>query len=88
MRAKLNLVNRYHRPLPAIPFTYGIPMPEGAAKTVADIALLDAKGKPIPVAVQKWAKWPDGSIRWALSDFVSVPPHHPIPRSLPRGGLD
>jgi hypothetical protein len=70
MRAKLHLTNRYHRPLPAIPFTYGIPVPEGAAKSVADIALLDPKGKPLPLAVQSWATWKDGSIRWALLDFL------------------
>src|ERR1044071_4535829 len=70
MRAKLNLKNLYHRPLPSYPTTYGIPLPEGAAKTTADIALLNAEGEAVPVAVQKWATWPDGSIRWALLDFV------------------
>lgn len=70
MRAKLNLKNLYHRSLPVVPITYGIPVPEGAARTTGDIALLNAKGEAMPVAVQKWATWPAGSIRWALLDFA------------------
>lgn len=69
MRTPLRFKNLYHRQLPSVPFTYGVPISEGAAKKVSDVALLDAKGNPAPVAVQPMATWPDGSIRWALLDF-------------------
>ncbi|MHB9105585.1 MAG: RIFT barrel domain-containing protein [Armatimonadota bacterium] len=70
MRTPLHLTNQYYRQLPNVPFTYGVPIPEGAAKSVAEIALLDAQGRPAPVAVQAMATWPDGSVRWALLDFA------------------
>lgn len=69
MRAQIHLGNTYHRTLPNVPFTYGIPVPEGTARSPADIALLDAAGTPVPLSVQPMATWPDGSVRWALLDF-------------------
>ena len=69
MRATLSFRNVYNRLLSRVPFTYGIPVPEGAATGPGDIALLDANDHPVPVAVQPMATWPDGSIRWALLDF-------------------
>jgi len=69
MRAKMTLRNVYHRDLPNVPFTYGVPVPESMAKLPADIALLDATGNGVPVSVQPMAVWPDKSIRWALLDF-------------------
>jgi hypothetical protein len=70
MRCHIHLANSYHRALQRVPFTYGIPIPEGAAREPHDIALLDAQGSPVPVAVQPMATWRDGSIRWALLDWV------------------
>lgn len=69
MRTPVRFRNLYNRSLPSIPFTYGVPVPEGAATSAGDIALLDPGGQPRPVSVQPMATWPDGSIRWALLDF-------------------
>lgn len=69
MRASLRFRNLYHRPLPGIPFTYGVPIPEGAAPGPGDVALLTPAGVPHPLSVQPLATWPDGSLRWALLDF-------------------
>lgn len=69
MRCRLHLKNLYYHHLRTVPFTYGVPIPEGAALSVADIALLDARERPAPLAVQALARWADGSVRWALLDF-------------------
>ena len=69
MRAKLHFRNLYHRPLPGVPFTYGIPLPQGIVRKPDQIALLDAAGRAAPLSAQPLATWPDGSIRWALLDF-------------------
>jgi len=70
MRAPLHLTNQYYRLLSNVPFTYGVPVPEGAAKSTTDIALLDAAGNLVSLSVQAMAAWPDGSVRWALLDFA------------------
>jgi len=71
MRTPLHFKNSYHRPLPNIPFTYGIPVPENSAPTPSDIALLSETGHALPVSVQTMATWPNGSVRWALLDFCA-----------------
>ena len=69
MDCTLHLENSYHRPLPQVPLTYGVPIPEGLAKSVANLVLLSPAGAPAPAAIQPMATWRDGSIRWALLDF-------------------
>jgi len=53
-----------------VPFTFGLPLPEGIIRSSTDIALLDAVGRATPVAAQPLATWPDGSFRWVLLDFL------------------
>lgn len=71
MRTRLHLKNRYHRLLRAVPFTFGVPIPEGAvaSASAAQIHLLDASDRPAPLHARVTATWPDGSARWALLDF-------------------
>lgn len=71
MRTTLAVKNCYHRLMPNVPVTFGVPLPEGAVRTANQIALLDVANKPMPVSVTPWAKWRDGSIRWALLDFAA-----------------
>lgn len=70
MKTPLRFQNFYHRALPRIPFTYGVPIPAGVVRDVKAIGLLDARGASVPVSAQGMATWPDGSIRWALLDFA------------------
>ena len=49
--------------------TGGVPLPEGAVRAAAGLALLDAQGRPLPCQVLPQCHWPDGSIKWVLLDF-------------------
>lgn len=70
MKALLHFKNRYHRAFGAVPFTYGVPVPQGAARDASQIGLLDARGAAVPVSARVTATWANGSTRWALLDFV------------------
>jgi hypothetical protein len=47
----------------------GIPFAKGAVKSLDDLILVDAQGKPVPVQFETLSKWDDGSLRWALLNF-------------------
>jgi hypothetical protein len=70
MFAELTLSNSYHRRFLSIPFTFGIPVPRGVIRDAAQIGLLDGRGQPAALDVTSMATWEDGSIRWALLDFI------------------
>jgi hypothetical protein len=55
------------------PITVGVPFPRGACEHIEHIRLLLA-GSPQPVQGQVTERWPDGSIRWALLDFLATVP--------------
>ena len=57
------------------PVRMGIPLAEGVFKTVDQLALVDAAGRPIPVQFTPVARWlKDKSIRWVHAVFqASVP---------------
>lgn len=59
------------------PVSVGVPFPRGALKNAADVALADDAGRDVPVQSEPLARWPDGSVRWLLTDFslASVPRH-------------
>ena len=52
------------------PVTIGVPLPQGAVKSAADLVLLSG-GKAIPAEVRPIVKWPDGSIRWVHLYFAA-----------------
>ncbi len=53
------------------PVTGGIPFKKGQVKTVAELALFDKSGKPVPAQFSKLAGYGDGSVQWALVDFMT-----------------
>jgi hypothetical protein len=55
--------------LTAWPVTSGVPFARGVLDSVAHLAILGPDGKPRPVQTQSLARWPDGSIKWALVSF-------------------
>jgi hypothetical protein len=65
----------------------GIPFPPGLVRESGDLALLDGSGNSVNLQTNPLARWPDGSIKWLLIDFV---PHantlaqgqHRLTRSL------
>lgn len=56
------------------PVTGGVPIAQGEAPADSIFVVLDQKDQPIPTQTQVTAKWPDGSARWVLIDFLADPP--------------
>jgi hypothetical protein len=55
----------------AQPLTAGIPVPKGSLNDPVTLCLLDAGGRPVPSQTEVLARWPDGSVKWLLLDFVA-----------------
>lgn len=51
------------------PVTSGVPFPRALMRADEDLALRDERGKAVPLQHEVLARWPDGSVRWALLDF-------------------
>jgi hypothetical protein len=47
----------------------GIPFAKGTVRSLDDLILIDAQGKPVPVQFETLSKWEDGSQRWVLLNF-------------------
>lgn len=70
------------------PVTSGIPMAQGVLSQAGNVSLHDSNGTPVPVQTEILSKWPDGSARWLLLDFmVDLQPHANIKLML-RCGSD
>ncbi|MBM3473538.1 MAG: hypothetical protein FJX75_09745 [Armatimonadetes bacterium] len=57
--------------LDAWPIRWGVPFPQGAVTEATHVALQDPAGKPVLLQTQLLARWPDGSAKWLLLDFVA-----------------
>jgi hypothetical protein len=57
------------------PVTVGIPFPRGQVTDPTVLFLLDGQGHEVPLQTLPLARWPDGSVKWLLLDFLlgSVP---------------
>ena len=53
----------------AFPVTSGVPFPKGVLGSERQLRLLDGQGREAPLQVETLARWPDGSVKWALLDF-------------------
>ncbi len=54
-----------------VPITTGLPFPQGALGDDAHLRLLDSGGREMALQSEVTARWPDGSVQWALLDFVA-----------------
>ena len=52
------------------PVRFGLPFAQGVIHDPAQIAL-EIAGRPVPVQTRALSRWPDGSVRWALIDFLA-----------------
>jgi hypothetical protein len=55
------------------PFRAGVPLPRGAMHDPARLVLLNPAGARTPLQSRVLARWPDGSVRWLLLDFLAQP---------------
>jgi hypothetical protein len=53
------------------PVTTGVPWPRGALADVRRLVLRDASGRAVPLQARALDRWPDGSVRWALLDWIA-----------------
>lgn len=53
------------------PVTCGVPLPSGAVRDAGRLALCDAEGRPVPLQARALDRWADGSVRWALLDWLA-----------------
>src|ERR1043165_4796109 len=53
------------------PVRIGVPLPRGVVSTTTEIGLQDHDGRPRAMQARALDIWPDGSIRWALLDFLA-----------------
>jgi len=58
------------------PVTAGIPFAPGVVTAGDAIDVTDPNGLPLPVQILPLARWPDGSVRWALLDVVIAASGH------------
>ncbi|WP_289103166.1 hypothetical protein [uncultured Marinobacter sp.] len=58
------------------PLSVGIPFAKGQHPAGTNFQIKDANGHSVPAAFTLLCQWPDGSVRWALAEFLySLPPH-------------
>jgi YetA-like protein len=53
------------------PITTGVPFARGVLQDVSRLALTDDTGSAVPLDAAVTEQWSDGSVRWALLDFVA-----------------
>ena len=51
------------------PVSVGVPFPKGALGSDGEVRLVGKRNAEIPLQTRTLARWPDGSVRWALLDF-------------------
>jgi len=56
---------------PEQPVTSGVPFPRGMVADAGAIVLRDATGNRVPLQRRVLDRWPDGSVRWLLLDFIA-----------------
>jgi len=53
------------------PVSVGVPFPQGALGSDAEVRLVGRRGAEVPLQARTLGRWPDDSVRWALLDFQS-----------------
>ena len=53
------------------PVTSGVPFGKGELASADDVRLLRAPQAPVPAQFETLSRWPDGSVRWLLLDFLA-----------------
>jgi hypothetical protein len=59
----------------AAPVTVGVPLPRGRSAKGA-VWVADPAGRPVATQARVVERWPDGSVRWLLLDFVTAAGAH------------
>jgi hypothetical protein len=55
------------------PVTVGLPFPKGGLHDPRAVTLADPEGRGVDIRAEPLARWPGGSVKWLLLDFVVGP---------------
>ncbi len=70
-------------PLKAWSITRGVPLPKGMYTDTEGLCVLNPAGDLVPAQYRVLSHWPDGSVRWVLTDFqADGPADQPLIYSL------
>ena len=56
------------------PVTRGVPFPRGVVSDPSLLGVKDADGSPVSAQFRALSRWPDGSLKWVLTDFQADVP--------------
>ncbi len=87
-RERVMLTAENTAPVPALncPFTVGLPFPQGRLGDDERMRLLDRRGRDMALQREVTARWPDGSVKWVLLDFImDVPAQSTVSCTLAYG---
>ncbi|MCC6443173.1 MAG: hypothetical protein IT210_06925 [Armatimonadetes bacterium] len=69
MTVPLRLSNEIRVSRPGEWLERGVPFPEGLLREAGSLRLSDEAGRAVPLSADILARWPDGSLKWALLQF-------------------
>jgi hypothetical protein len=55
-----------------VPLSFGLDFPKGVLADSSRLQLSSPRGQPVPLQTTALSLWSDGSVRWALLDFVAT----------------
>jgi hypothetical protein len=58
-------------PRQAFPASASVPLPRGRLRSAAGLWLATSERRPVPMQAEILERWPDGSVRWLLVDFLA-----------------
>ena len=70
----------------AWPATASVPLPRGRVRGIDGLVLASPTGRPTPAQLRVLERWPDGSARWLLVDFLADVPAHAVATYTLRDG--
>lgn len=59
------------------PVTVGVPLAKGWLTHTGKLCLVDDESQAVPLQTEVLARWPDGSVKWLLLDFLLSGPRRP-----------
>jgi hypothetical protein len=72
----------------AEPVTVGIPLPDGSVRDPATLWIADGGGRRVAAQTRVLERWPDGSARWVLVDFLAgIGARETVAYTLRQGSL-
>jgi len=82
LRIPISVRNFTDRPVQALPYWTGVPLPRSTVAEAGDLRLLGPDGSAVPAQFDVLARWSDGSVKWVLVSFFAQAPPGARPEPL------